>query len=60
MLQRYSSLRKYNNHEWIFDVDVEHLVDSVNVLVTFLGIDITVEDTIAQYNEQILLDVPTM
>jgi hypothetical protein len=59
MLQRYSSLRKYNNHEWIFDVDVEHLVASVNVLVTFLGIDVTVEDTIAQYNEQILLDAPT-
>lgn len=42
------------------DVDVEHLVDSVNVLVTFLGIDVIVEDTIAQYNEQILLDAPTM
>lgn len=56
MLQRYESLRKYNNHEWIYDIDIDHLRDSVNTILNFLGIKHTFEENVASYNAQVALE----
>lgn len=55
MLQRYESLRKYSNHEWIYDIDLEHLLDSVSTFITLLGLEVTIEDELDRYNMQVVL-----
>lgn len=55
MLQRYESLRKYSNHEWIYDIELEHLLDSVSTFITLLGLEVTIEDELDRYNMQVVL-----
>ena len=39
ILTRYSSKRKYNNHEWVYDIDKDHIMQSTRTMLEFLGIE---------------------
>jgi hypothetical protein len=53
ILEKYSTRRKFLNHEWVFDVEIEEVVTSVKTLLTFLGVDFTEETELEKYNSQI-------
>jgi hypothetical protein len=48
--------RNFKNHEWLFDVDVDHLIKSVRIIMDILGIEYEEEKDIAKYNRQIEMD----
>jgi hypothetical protein len=50
ILTRYSSKREYSNHEWVYNVDKNHIIGSVMTLVDFLGIKYQKEEDIETYN----------
>jgi hypothetical protein len=52
MLERYTEYRKpFSNHEWIHNIDLEHILSSVQTFVQFLSIDHTLGDSIEAYNQ---------
>ena len=54
MLELYKEKKNvYLNHEWIYDVDVKHIIGNVDTLVKFLGIDYTVDENVEEYNKNI-------
>jgi hypothetical protein len=53
ILKRYNVKRTYQNHEWIYEVTREHLIDSVKVLLEFLNIEHTEEKNLDEYNKHI-------
>jgi hypothetical protein len=54
ILQRFSTDRlPYLNHEWIFGVDKEKIIDSVEKIMKYLKIDYIVEKDIEKYNKTI-------
>lgn len=54
--KRFKSKRSIANHEWVFDVDVETIINSTKGIMSMLGIDYTEEENLAEYNEQIDVD----
>ena len=54
ILKRYKVKRSFQNHEWIFDITREHLIDSVKMLLSYLNIDHTVEENLDEYNNSIV------
>jgi hypothetical protein len=50
ILERYSGKRNYSNHEWIYDVDKDHIISSTMTMLDFLGIEYTREVDIDKYN----------
>jgi exonuclease VII small subunit len=53
ILKRYKVKRTYQNHEWIYEISKEHIIDSVNSLVNFLNIEYTEEKNLGEYNKDI-------
>ena len=53
ILKRYKVKRTYQNHEWIYEISKEHIVDSVKFLVDFLNIEYTEEKNLEEYNNNI-------
>jgi hypothetical protein len=53
MLKRYEKFRKYLNHEWCYEIDVKHMIESVKTIIDFLGLEVEIETNIDKYNEQI-------
>ena len=53
ILQRYSSKRNYNNHEWIYDVEIGHIIESTVTLLDFLGIKYTRVEDLSSYNDKL-------
>ena len=52
VLERYKNRRKrYLNHEWIFDTELSHIVNSITTLLQFLDIEHTVAENIEAYNK---------
>lgn len=56
ILKRYNVKRVYQNHEWIYDITKEHIIDSVKLLLDFLNIEYTVEENLEEYNKHIEKD----
>ena len=54
ILKRYKVKRTYQNHEWIFNMSKEHIINSVKFLLDFLNIEYTEETDLTQYNKDIL------
>jgi len=55
VLRRYLEKRKkYKNHEWIYDMEVSHIIDSVMTTINHLGINYTLEKDIQKYNDSCL------
>jgi len=54
ILKRYKVKRSYQNHEWIFDITREHLIESVKTLLSFLNIEHTEEENLEEYNNSIM------
>lgn len=55
MLERYKSKRNFQNHEWIFDVDKDHLIRSVRSILDLCCIEYTEDLELEEYNKQISL-----
>jgi hypothetical protein len=54
MLELYKEKKNvYLNHEWIYDIDIKHIVGNVDTLVKFLGVNYTVDENIEEYNKNI-------
>ena len=53
MLTRYSGKRKYNNHEWIYGIDKDHIMQSTQTMLDFLGVEYVLEEEIEKYNIEI-------
>ena len=53
ILKRYKVKRNYQNHEWVYEISKEHIVDSVKFLVDFLNIEYTEEKNLEEYNKNI-------
>ena len=53
ILKRYKIKRTYQNHEWVYEISKEHIVDSVKFLVDFLNIEYTEEKNLEEYNKNI-------
>jgi len=57
MLELYKENKKsFLNHEWIYDIDIKHIIGSVDTFVKFLGICATKDENILEYNKHILED----
>ena len=56
VLKRFENKRNIANHEWVFDVDVETIINSTKGIMSMLGIDYTEEENLVEYNEQIDVD----
>ena len=57
MLELYKENKKsYLNHEWIYDIDIKHIIGSVDTFVKFLGISFTKDENISEYNKHIFDD----
>lgn len=57
ILERYIEKRtRHLNHEWIFDINVEHIIESTMTLLHFLGLNFTVEQDLESYNKEITVD----
>ena len=54
VLKRFESKRIFVNHEWVFDVDVNYIIKSTRTILDVLNIEYTEEDTLEDYNEQII------
>ena len=56
ILQRYEdSTGNYANHEWIFNVEVDKLVEAVNTYINFANIKCEYEVKICEYNKDIFI-----
>lgn len=53
ILKRYKVKRIYQNHEWIYETNKEHIINSVKVLLDFLNIEYTEENNLLEYNNSI-------
>jgi hypothetical protein len=54
MLELYKENKKfYLNHEWIYDIDIKHIIGNVDTFIKFLGIDYTIDENIEDYNKDI-------
>ena len=52
MLERYKNKRKpYQNHEWIYEVELTHIIDSIQTVINFMDIEFTQETELEEYNE---------
>jgi hypothetical protein len=52
MLLRYDAKRRpFQNHEWIYDISLEHILESVKTFVDFLGVEYTVDQELSKYND---------
>ena len=56
VLKKYESKRLVTNHEWLFDIDVIHIIKSTRTILDVLNIEYTEEENIKNYNEQIDVD----
>lgn len=53
MLERYDDKRKpFQNHEWIYGVTLDHIIQSIETFIGFLGVKHTTEKDLAKYNEE--------
>jgi hypothetical protein len=56
ILQRYEdSTGNYTNHEWIFNVEVDKLIEAVNTYINFANIKCEYEVKICEYNKDIFI-----
>ena len=53
ILHRYRNKRTYQNHEWIYDVDLKHIIDSVKTFLDFSVSDYTIESNLDEYNSHL-------
>jgi hypothetical protein len=53
ILKRYKVKRTYQNHEWVFEISKEHIINSVNTLLNFLNIEYTEEKNLDKYNNRV-------
>jgi hypothetical protein len=54
MLHKFAEFRKlYLNHEWIFELSLETIVNSIETLINFLVISHTKEENVENYNDEI-------
>ena len=54
MLELYKENKKYYlNHEWIYDIDIKHIIGNVDTFIKFLGIDYTIDENTEEYNKHI-------
>jgi hypothetical protein len=53
ILKRYKVKRIYQNHEWIYETNKEHIIDSVKFLLDFLNIEYTEEKNLTEYNNSV-------
>ena len=54
MLELYKENKKfYLNHEWIYDIDIKHIIGNVDTFIKFLGIDYTIDENTEEYNKHI-------
>lgn len=56
VLKRFESKRIFANHEWVYDVDVNYIIKSTRTILDVLNIEYTEEDTLEDYNEQIMTE----
>ena len=56
VLKKFESKRKFANHEWVYDVDISHIIKNTKTILDVLNITYTEECEIAEYNNQILTD----
>ncbi len=56
ILQRYEDQRDYMNHEWIYGMSKENIIDSIKTFCDFAKIPYNIDDTIDKYNEQLKID----
>jgi hypothetical protein len=56
VLKRFESKRMFANHEWVYDVDVNYIIKSTRTILDVINIDYTEENTLEDYNEQIIAD----
>jgi hypothetical protein len=54
ILQRFMAKRDFKNHEWIFGVELSDIVISVKNLINFLGVEVTEETELHNYNKDII------
>jgi len=59
ILTMYKDKKLYKNHEWIYNVNKDHIINSVKTLLTLLGIEYTEELNLDKYNKQIENDLET-
>ena len=50
VLKRYETKRYHLNHEWIYDVEIDHIIKSVKTQLDFMSIDHTIEENLSEYN----------
>jgi hypothetical protein len=55
MLEKYKTQRDFQNHEWIFGVDISGIIVSVKTLIDLLAIEHTEEENLCEYNSQVCL-----
>lgn len=53
ILTRYSSKREYSNHEWVYNIEKEHIISSVTTLLDFLGIKYQKDADVEKYNNEV-------
>ena len=54
MLELYKENKKiYLNHEWIYYINIKHIIGNVDTFIKFLGIDYTIDENIEDYNKDI-------
>lgn len=41
------------NHEWLFDVDIDNLIQGVITQLHYMGSDYTVEKNVEEYNDDV-------
>lgn len=56
VLKRFERKRMFANHEWVYDVDVNYIIKSTRTILDVLNIEYTEENTLEDYNEQIIAD----
>ena len=56
ILKRYKVKRIYQNHEWIYETNKEHIINSVKFLLDFLNIEHTEEKNLMDYNNCIEIE----
>ena len=59
VLKRFESKRKFANHEWIYDVNVDFIIRNTRTILDVIGIVYTEEKNIEEYNNQIKGDFET-
>ena len=51
VLKRHKNARRpYMNHEWIFDTNLNSIIDSVQTFLKFIGSEYTIDEDIDKYN----------